>query len=670
MRTTEQPESNQSGQRDNRFPDLSVDGASAEFVRASWDRCESEYGLNPFSRLLGNRYSQSELISRLESVEEPLARADSVISKIRRVVSNADYAMLIADTEGAAVAEYCDSAMARQIKDRGITVGTLWDEPCVGTNGIGTSLASGNAITVNGDQHFHSRFRQFICSAALLVDHRGKQYGAINLTGNATSSQTEAIRVSQYVRRCAQRLHTYVFRDYFRHHALVAVTESMFSEDQEMSRLLALDESGVIVGATNDLISSLENTNREELVGEPIQKLIGVDYDELLSDSGRLHRLEDSTSIGRYAVTTPAKEKRAAPFSVRNPRSKTNIDKGSELGLDEIAGSDRRMKKMVGLCRRMLNASSAAGEIPILLQGETGTGKDTFAQALHRESRRSCNPFIELNCAAIPESLIDSELFGYAPGTFTGGLKGGKSGYIAAANGGTLFLDEIGDMPLDSQTRLLRVLAEHKVQPVGAVKSVDVNFQLVCASHRDLTQLVSAGRFREDLYYRICGAKLSLPALRDRQDIDDISSRLLVQFDPDGLIELSTEVKQRLRQCQWPGNIRQLHNVLQYMVFSCGEGVATLDDLPESLDNHSIQSHSTRSTINAKPDVVQADLYSTDPSHSPGNGASTVYRSRAEELNDALRQCRWCVTDAAKVLGVSRATVHRQMKKHGIKRPV
>ena len=644
------------------FPDLSIDSASKAYVEASWDRCESQYGLNRGSRLLGNRYSQSEIVIRRERIEEPLRQADPLIHEIRKVVRNADYCMLIADSEGAAVAEYCDTAMARDLKKRGITVGTLWDEPCVGTNGIGTALASKTAVTVNGDQHYLNSLNQFICSAAPLLDHRGKHYGAINVTGNATESQTEVVRVSQYVRRCAAQLHTHVFRDFYRHNTLVAVTDSLFSESHEMSRLLAIDESGHIVGATNELISSLELESRQALLGKPIDKLIGLDLDQLLSTEGRLHRLELDNCAGRFVVSVPPRERKANPATRLSRRSGTTVTKTSgHMTLDELAGSDRRAQKLVNLCRRMLGHSTNAEQIPILLQGETGSGKDSFARAIHNESRRAEKPFVEVNCAAIPESLIDSELFGYAPGTFTGGLKEGKAGHIVAANGGTLFLDEIGDMPMESQTRLLRVLAEHKVQQLGSAKSVDVDFQLICASHRDLTAMVATGQFREDLYYRVCGAKLTLPALRQRQDLAEIVESLLRRFDPDRLVSLSDPVWEHLKACAWPGNIRQLYNVLQYTVFSCGDGLATNDDLPDDI----VQSAPSFSTpITPHP----IDFTKAEPPHAAVTSQSR-YLSPREELMEALYKNRWCVSQTAKELGISRATVHRHMKKYSIVRP-
>ena len=394
-----------------------------------------------------------------------------------------------------------------------------------------------------------------------------------------------------------------------------------------------------------------------------------------------------SASAGRQSAAHATSQTNSKADG-KKQRSASNP--GSSPDLDFLAGKDRRMKKHVALCRRMMASINGATSgstdvsIPLLLQGETGTGKDTFAKALHAESQRSHMPFVELNCAAIPDSLIDSELFGYAPGTFTGGLKNGKDGYIVAANGGTLFLDEIGDMPLESQTRLLRVLSERMVQPLGAAEPVAVDFALICASHQNLQELVRVGRFREDLYYRVCGAKITLPTLRERSDLVDIANRLLQQLDPEGTVELSEGVVQKLNDYAWPGNIRQLKSCLQFIVYSCGEGIATESDLPEDLLQSGMPvPNSAGSTATSVSSAVmfnqsqsrhsgaQAFVANANVSDgmSPSLAGVAAPMSRRDELVSALHETRWCVAKAARLVGVSRATVHRQMKKYGIVRP-
>jgi len=393
---------------------------------------------------------------------------------------------------------------------------------------------------------------------------------------------------------------------------------------------------------------------------------------------------KDTRRPGKIHSQNKSVNKSVERISERGRSNSTGADIENSFTLDLVAGTDQCMQKHVALCRRMFSSSEVQGttdtaSIPLLLQGETGTGKDTFARALHAEGLRRDMPYIELNCAAIPDTLIDSELFGYAPGTFTGGLKEGKDGYIVAANGGTLFLDEIGDMPLESQTRLLRVLSERVVQPLGAAEAVAVDFDLICASHRNLQELVLSGQFREDLYYRVCGVKITLSSLRERSDLIGIAKNMLQEIDPQGNVEFSDSLWERISAYPWPGNIRQLKSAIQFIVFSSEGGLATEADLPEDLlhpapalvQASTAYAGAPTTNLQAAPgaglNAFQTTQARGNLSHANmGNSASQIPLSKRDELLNALHQTRWCVAEAARVIGVSRATVHRQMKKYEI----
>ena len=218
----------------------------------------------------------------------------------------------------------------------------------------------------------------------------------------------------------------------------------------------------------------------------------------------------------------------------------------------------------------------AASHSTILITGESGTGKELLAQGIHNESPRRHGPFVAINCAAFPESLLESELFGHEKGAFTGAITS-RAGRFELANGGTLFLDEIGDMPLGLQTRLLRVLAEGEVAPLGAARRQAVDIQVICATHRDLAALVAAGGFREDLYYRLNGMVVSLPPLRERSDREELLDYLLAEEARGQRIQLDGEVRQGLLAYRWPGNVRQLENVIRRSLVLHGEGGALLD---------------------------------------------------------------------------------------------
>ncbi|HCE7162107.1 TPA: sigma-54-dependent transcriptional regulator EatR, partial [Pseudomonas aeruginosa] len=289
-----------------------------------------------------------------------------------------------------------------------------------------------------------------------------------------------------------------------------------------------------------------------------------------------------------------------------------------------------------------------ARDVPLLLNGETGSGKEAFAKAVHLAGPRAEQAFVALNCAAIPETLIESELFGYRGGSFTGARKEGMRGKLQQADGGTLFLDEIGDMPLALQTRLLRVLEERRVVPLGG-EPEDVDVRLISATHRDLAELVADGRFREDLYYRLNGMVVSLPPLRERSDREELLDYLLAEEARGQRIQLDGEVRQGLLAYRWPGNVRQMRTVLRTLVALCEDGRVGLRDLPADI----------RQALAALPPAAAA------PAPAAGNSLDDAERAA---LLAALDGQRWHVSRVAEQLGISRNTLYRKLRRHGLVR--
>ena len=283
---------------------------------------------------------------------------------------------------------------------------------------------------------------------------------------------------------------------------------------------------------------------------------------------------------------------------------------------------------------------------------ENGTGKEVLAQAVHTSSQGGCHSFMTINCAAIAESLIESELFGYTFGTFTRGRSKGAKGLIQQASGGTLFLDEIGDMPLHLQTRLLRVLAEGQVLPVGAVKPIEVDIRVLSATHCDITQLIEAGRLREDLFYRLNGATLKLPALKARTDMHYLIKTLLKRINPE--LRLRADAMSALLAYEWPGNIRQLANTLTFAEVIGEADEITVHYLPQECVTHQWESSSLLMPMQAKrPKYVAVNTLE--------DGAALLEQ---QTLVDALRRQRWNISAVAKQLRVSRPTIYRRIKKH------
>ena len=313
------------------------------------------------------------------------------------------------------------------------------------------------------------------------------------------------------------------------------------------------------------------------------------------------------------------------------------------LTLDGLAGDDPQMTRNVRSARRVADSN-----VSVLIQGPTGSGKEAFAHAMHLASRRASRPFIAVNCAAIPETLIESELLGYKAGAFTGARKEGMRGKILQSSGGTLFLDEIGDMPLPLQTRLLRVLEEQEIIPLGSETALKVNLHVIAASHRNLRDMIARALFREDLYYRLNGITLELPALRERADKERVIHQALTAEAYAGRpAAIERDALMQLLAYSWPGNIRELRNVVRTALAISDGGVIRRTDLPR--------------------EIREADSAASQPQGmSPANPLHAAERAA---LVRVIEEQRGNMTRVAAQLGMSRNTLYRKLKRHAILLP-
>jgi transcriptional regulator of acetoin/glycerol metabolism len=332
-------------------------------------------------------------------------------------------------------------------------------------------------------------------------------------------------------------------------------------------------------------------------------------------------------------------------ISTRSPSApRAHARPNRELTFEDLAGSDPQMRAVARKAARV-----AQSTLPVLIQGPTGSGKECIARALHLASARKSYAFVAVNCAALPETLIESELFGYGPGAFTGARKEGRKGKIVQSSGGTLFLDEIGDMPLHLQTRLLRVLEEQEVIPLGADTAIPLDLRVVCASNRDLQRMLVTGEFRDDLYYRLNGILLELPPLQARTDKEILIRRLLEEEGQrenksDGAID--TEAFECLTGYTWPGNIRELRNVIRSAFAICDGNRIRVADLPAIL-------------LRDAPIPLSVEPAVTPP-------GTTLEGAERDTLLSAIRANRGNLCHTARQLGISRNSLYRKLKRHGI----
>jgi transcriptional regulator of acetoin/glycerol metabolism len=414
--------------------------------------------------------------------------------------------------------------------------------------------------------------------------------------------------------------------------------------DVQPEYLLALDAAGRVVGHNRAAQLALRRPERPGLLGDDFAGLFGVSFEQI----GRFVQAQPSDQRavmhagGRQLLFLSATPPPAAPVAVRGPAAPR-----LPAPMAALSAGDAALDRQIERVARLVNSP-----ISLLITGETGSGKEYFAKAVHASSERRQRPFVAVNCAAIPEALIESELFGYLPGSFSGASAKGKRGLVQEADGGTLFLDEIGDMPLSLQARLLRVLSEREVLPVGATRAVPVNIRVIAATHAPLETLVREGRFRDDLYYRLNGAQIELPPLRARSDLAAMIGRLL------GGRTLQPEARARLLAHPWPGNLRELRNVLDFALSVCPEGPIGLDDLPEL--------RSATAPVFARP----ASEPATQPVYAPSARDADRTSAQADEaLHRALRAAQWNVSEVAREMGLARMTLYRRMKRAGIVPP-
>ena len=331
------------------------------------------------------------------------------------------------------------------------------------------------------------------------------------------------------------------------------------------------------------------------------------------------------------------------------------------LTLEELAGEDPQMLRNIRCAHRIADSN-----VSVLIQGPTGSGKEAFAHAIHLASRRATRPFVAVNCAAIPETLIESELFGYKPGAFTGARREGLRGRIVQSSGGTLFLDEIGDMPLALQSRLLRVLEEREVVPLGSEGAIAVDLHVLAASHRNLREMIARGTFREDLYYRLNGITLELPAVRERIDKERLIQHALAAETGNGRpAAIERDALQQLLAYAWPGNIRELRNVVRTALAICEGGVIRALDLPREIRDGEPQVRESAGEMCGRF-PVSLPASGTAACETPLPPHNRLQAAERAALLRAIEELHGNMSRVAAELGVSRNTLYRKIKRHGI----
>ncbi len=664
--------------------------AKDTIIHDSWTRCVSEHRLDPTRMQEAVILPNSQLREHQDQMEIFLQIARHGLEALYRQVAGLGYCVLLTDARGVTVDFLGDLVFEPSLRKAGLYLGADWSEHHAGTCGVGTCIATGQALTVHLDDHFDATHIPLTCTAAPVFDDQGRMKAVLDISALSSPTGKESQHLAlQMVKMYAAHVENASFLQRFRSHWVLRLSTAPEFLDVNPEYLLALDDSGCIAGHNRQAQLLLEQTSRiatiesafdqGSLIGRPLASVINL----APSDLGRYMA---GMPVDQRAVTLPKSKKMLFLLASPPPRATTMRTYATQTvsvpePLAALSGGDPTLDRITERAARLVNSP-----INILLTGETGSGKECFARALHESSERRRQPFVAVNCAAIPETLIESELFGHLPGSFSGAGTRGKRGLIQEADGGTLFLDEIGDMPLPLQARLLRVLAEREVLPIGATRPIAVNLRVVAATHCNLVEAVKAGRFRDDLYYRLNGVHFHLPALRDRRDLEVLILQLCERGER--AVRLSDGALELLLMHDWPGNVRELCNVLDCARALCSDGEITLDDLPEYLlrrpSGHLSSLWSPQGTAQAislapestsSPEPGIGDLKQTRIAPKPSRNAANVQFERpsdadpADQLRDALRLSAWNMSAAARRLGVSRMTLYRRMERLGLRSP-
>ena len=546
-------------------------------VVESWLRCLNDHKLDPEHKGEARILPERALRQHQQEAEDLLSIARFGMEDLYRRVNSMGYVLLLTDAKGVTVDFIGDEKVDRELKRAGLYIGSEWSEENAGTCGVGACLASGEALTVHQTDHFDMAHTPLSCTAAPIYHSDGSPIGVldVSLLMSPSEKYSQALTL-EVVKSCVRRIELANLMNSRKSDWILRLnrTSEFLGVDPNCAVSVAADGtiSGLTHGAHRLFAKTLGQSwkSAQGFVGKPFEDVFDFDFNDI-------PRLMGAETPGEQAVEmTDGQIMFADVRAPVRPEPAASRPKLPEA-LAKIHGGDSRMQALAGKAARIVDK-----QISIILEGETGVGKEFVAKALH-EARKKKGPFIAINCAALPEALIESELFGYAPNSLTGANAKGKKGRIEQANGGTLFLDEIGDMPLALQARLLRVLAEKEVMAVGATKPVPVDIRVVSASHRNRKTLVDAGQFRQDLYYRLNGVVLPIPALRDREDKHWIIKQISSVVSPDGPLRFSKEAEDVLAAYHWPGNIREMMNVFELCLALCDSGKVEVADLPEHI---------------------------------------------------------------------------------------
>jgi len=639
-------------------------------VADSWARCR-DFGIRPYQNPRVKVKSQPEIEQIMTKTQELREVAGPLIERLLRSIQGLGFVVALTDEECCMVALNGEPEAINKAKIVDYQIGSIWAENAVGTNAIGVAAVIKQPVQISGTEHYWARCHHWTCSAAPVL-RDNFLIGILSISGPNSGIHSHMLGM---VFAAAQAIEMQMENDeqYRRQKALHSQLNGVFEAMSE--GVIVVDKYGH-VQQINPAAGQILDRSTEAVIGNNVVELMHDHREELqrLIDQGQECEFEfimdgkpgsnHASGIGKPIID---REKQVVGATIiLRPMTQVRqlvarmTGAKARFTFDSIIGQEPVLKNAIKLAKIASRTSSN-----VLMQGESGTGKEVFAQAIHNGSSRRNGPFVAVNCAALPRELVGSELFGYDEGAFTGAKRDGRPGKFELANGGTLLLDEIGDMPLEQQGSLLRAIQEKAIVRVGGDKLIRVNVRIIAATNRDLLGLVAQGRFRQDLYYRLNVMQVAIPPLRDRRDDIPLLFRYFLYDMCQKLGKVINEVDDEVLRClsayNWPGNVRELQNIVERTSLVVEDGHVTVSHLPQEVTSLNQERRSdgwewgSRSVIAVAHESVARE-----------NRKRAMELKEKERIIQTLDESGGNVSKAASILGISRNTLYRKLRKYGI----
>lgn len=645
---------------------LNLDVCSENAVRdravvASQSRCQDRVSAAAQTMPL-KAPSPSALATVTKTAQTLLNYAVATVENTFELVEGTATAVAVTGLDGTVLFSRTDENLTDPSGQPILQSGSCWSEEAAGTNAIGLSLIEQMSMFVRPAEHYSRWLQSYSTCAAPLLDHHGRVVGTLAVV---TKSKLTQLHTLGFIRTTATLIENRMLLGEMADKIVLVFHPDLGNIETIKQCIVAFDTHGKLI-ASNAAARKYLGLERQsslmvvfsDIFASPLEELfinvtrqLGQPVNFSLLDNREVHV---ALNRGISSIVSPDCDLPRETIEIHRNAEHEHVQRKdvADFTLGDLDTGDPQMRRVIQKAQKIIGL-----DLPLIIEGESGVGKEIFTRAFHNSGPRRHGPFIAVNCAAIPEGLIESELFGYEEGAFTGAKRRGSVGKVLQANGGTLFLDEIGDMQLQMQGRLLRVLQERKVDRLGGEKAIAVDFSLICATHRDLRQEIQSGRFREDLYYRLNGFRILLPPLRERTDRVRLAL-LVAQKEAGGRqIVLSSEVVDMFERAEWPGNIRQMQMVIRTALALARPGnILEVEHLPdEFLCDLNLRGNGAiplRNRNNFGGLVLES-----------GNLAELEISA----IRRALTTTKGNVSEAARLLGISRKTIYRRLEKRGLR---